>query len=234
MKLIRRALLIMSPDDDIPGVTIDRENWKNHLRSPAGGAWQDHEVVVSNKPTFSQLSLAFSWVNSADYTFIAFSGHGSARSETDTVLNINDKETLSSTKLITQAARQTLILDCCRKLPQRRFTEAKAMNSISMDSYKDPELARLRFDQHLRSCDAFRVQLNGCGVDQTAGESDSSGGFYTSALIRAAQATPPGNILGVRESHLIARRVVMERQPSQTPTGSYPRSGPSFPFGIGL
>lgn len=234
MKLVRRALLIMSQEDDIPGVAIDRENWKNHLRSPAGGAWQDHEFAVCNKPTSTQLSMALSWTSSADYTFIAFSGHGSARSETDTVLDINDKDTVSSTKLVTQAARQTLILDCCRKLPQRRFTEARAINSISMDSYKDPELARLRFDQHLRSCDPFRVQLNGCDVDQTAGESDSSGGFYTSALIRAAQATPAGTILGIREAHQAARRAVMERQPSQTPTGSYPRSGPSFPFGIGL
>lgn len=234
MKLIRRALLIMSPEEDIPGVTIDRENWKNHLRSPAGGAWQDHEVTVSNKPTISQLSLALSWANSADYTFIAFSGHGSARSETDTVLCINDKDTVSSMALITRADRQTLILDCCRKLPQRRFTEARVIKSIAMDSYKDPDLARLLFDQHLRQCDPFRVQLNGCAVDQTSGESDSFGGYYTSALIRAAQATPAGTILGMREAHQIARRAVMERQPSQIPTGSYPRSGSSFPIGIGL
>lgn len=58
MKPTRRALLIMSPEKDIPGVLIDRENWLNHLHSPTGGAWRDNEILVSNSPTSAQLSSA--------------------------------------------------------------------------------------------------------------------------------------------------------------------------------
>lgn len=225
----------MSSEEDIPGVLIDRENWINHLHSPTGGAWQDHEILVSNSPTSAKLSSAIDWVNAADYTFVAFSGHGSALSETNTVICINERETTSSSKLITRAQRQTLVLDCCRKLPkQKRLTEARVLKSIAMDSYKDPDLARRIFQRHLSECSPFRVQLNACAVDQASGDSDASGGYYTSALIHAAQGVPAGQVLGVREAHQIARRAVMEREPSQTPTGNYPRSGPTFPIGIGL
>jgi len=234
MPLSRRALILLSPDEAIPGVVVDGENWTSHLHSPAGGTWRSGEVQVATNPSKLKLQTLVEWLNGADYTFIAFSGHGSARSETETVLDINDNDTLSAKHLITRAARQTLVLDCCRKLPKRAVTESLTKRMMAMDSYKDPELARRLFDSRLAACDPFRVQLNACAVDQTAGESDSHGGYYTSALIRTAQATPSGSILSVREGHLIAKRIVSERQPSQTPTGEYPRSGLTFPLGIGL
>ncbi|HTV84364.1 MAG TPA: caspase family protein [Dyella sp.] len=234
MSLTRKALLIMSPDEEIPGVMIDKENWNNHLHSPTGGAWQGSEVQLLVSPTRSELISAMNWLNVADYTFIAYSGHGSARSETETILNINDQQTIAARDLISKAAKQTLILDCCRRLQRRGITEARLIKSIAMDSYKDPNLARILFDQHLRDCAPFRVQLNSCSLDQYAGDDDTAGGIYTAALIRSAQATPSGKVLGIREAHHAARQVVIDLQPSQTPTGMYPRSGPSFPFGIGL
>jgi len=235
MTLSRRALIILAPEDDIPGVKIDGTNWISHLRSPEGGAWLESEIQSVQNPNNLRLGALLEWINVADYTFIAFSGHGSARSETETVLYINDKPALTSKDLITKAGRQSLVLDCCRKLPVRKYAaDAQLARTIKMESYKDPSLARLLFNQHLGKCDPFRVRLHGCALNQSSGDSDAFGGYYTSALIRAARSAVRGEILGMREAHMSARQAVIQREPSQTPTGEYPRSGPTFPIGIGL
>lgn len=238
MTLKRKALLIMSPDEGdnlLPGVSVDEKNWKQHLLSARGGAWTESEITVLQNPTPAIISVHLTLMRGADYAFIAFSGHGEAVNEDDTLLHVHPKYSVSSLKLKTDSTKQTLILDCCR-MPVKSVTLEAAATSrkLAMDSAPNLALARLRFDAALNASAAFHATLNGCSVGETAGESDTTGGYYTSALIRIAQQVERNAVMGIKSAHLLAKDIVQQRRRTQTPTASLPRSNPTFPFAVGV
>lgn len=47
----RKAILIFNdggPENYLPGVSIDKSNYLNFLKSPEGGAWDDSEICVKD------------------------------------------------------------------------------------------------------------------------------------------------------------------------------------------
>lgn len=237
MTIIRRALLVMSPDEGknhLPGVAIDEQNWTAHLRSPIGGAWNSSEVRILHNPLPMALAMALNWTADADYTLIAFSGHGEGKSEDETELQVHPDYAIPATKLVSAASRQTIVLDCCRQPKKETLLEASLEKKYATDARREPLDARRRFDEHLKKCAPFRVTLNSCAFRQVAGENEAIGGFYTNELLKAARLASPGKVMDVRDSHKVARAQVMHRQPSQTPVGNLPRTGDTFPLGLGF
>ena len=52
----RRLILITNSgaDDELAGVTIDKENYLNFFQSPAGVAWEDGEIILLDKPSLTE------------------------------------------------------------------------------------------------------------------------------------------------------------------------------------
>jgi hypothetical protein len=237
MTLKRSALLIMSPDEGdnlLPGVSVDEKNWKQYLRSATGGAWSESEIMVLRNPTPFVVAATLLQMRGADYSFIAFSGHGEAISEDETRLHVHPKHSVSSRSLKTDSDKQTLILDCCRMPVKTAIFEASAERKLAMDSAPDLTLARFRFDAELDAAAKFHATLNSCSVGETAGESDATGGFYTSALMRVARQVTRNSVMGIKTAHLGAKTIVQQRRSTQTPTAELPRSTPTFPFAVGV
>lgn len=47
----RKALIIGTPDEKIPGVNIDIKSLSNYLKTPIGGLWYDSEITTLISPT---------------------------------------------------------------------------------------------------------------------------------------------------------------------------------------
>lgn len=105
-------------------------------------------------------------------------------------MHINSKETFDSLELRVGAAKHSLIMDCCRKPESERRLLKAAMESMSFDSARaqqpDPAQCRRYFDKEIGDCENGLVVMNSCSIDETAGESSSEGGYYTSSLIDSA------------------------------------------------
>jgi hypothetical protein len=229
--------MAMSPDEGrnhLPGVAIDEQNWTAHLGSSIGGAWDSSEVRILRNPLPVVLSAALIWTADADYTLIAFSGHGEGKSDHETELQVHPSHTFPASRVASAASKQTIVLDCCREPRKEIQLEASLEKKYATDARHEPSDARRRFDEHLKKCAPFRVTLNSCAFRQVAGENEVVGGFYTNELLKAARLASPGKVMDVRDSHKLARAQVMHRQPSQTPVGNLPRDGDTFPLGLGF
>lgn len=245
----RKALIIGSPDEKIPGVNADIKNIKNYFKSPIGGLWYDHEITTLVSPLASKIRQEIELLKANDYSLIFFAGHGyHSIQKNRTILNINSHETLDSLEMRAGAKKHTLILDCCRK-PQdeRRLAKAK-MEAMVFDSARsqklDPSACRQYFDKAISDCEAGIVVMNACSIDETAGESDTEGGYYTSSLIESAENWAGNRLASIdlqknyathstQECHNVAAgKVKLLSGGRQNPTFESPRSEKKFPFSV--
>lgn len=237
--MIRKALIIGSPDEGkhhLPGVLHDMQNWRTYLSSIDGGAWNSDEITTIKSPSPSELREAVARLDSADYAFVTFSGHGRALPTGQTFIGITSRDEVNSSLLISGALRQTVVVDCCRSFPEQEvaksFTEARNM---AMDSYVDRDAYRRAFDNYLRTCEFGQIILYSCSPDETAGESEQRGGYYSSSLIQAGAQNKLSarGVLTVKEAHWTAQAAVQSRsRGKQNPTGEFPRSRNIFPFAV--
>lgn len=237
--MIRKALIIGSPDEGknyLPGVLQDMQNWRAYLSSIKGGAWHSDEITTIQSPSAMDLRAAVARLDSADYAFVTFSGHGRALVTGQTIIGVNSREEVDSSLLISRALRQTVVVDCCRSFPEQEvaksFTEAR---NAAMDSYVDRDAYRRAFDSHLRACEFGQILLYSCSPNETAGESEQRGGYYSSSIILAgAQCSLSAHgVLTVKEAHWQAKSAVESRtRGKQNPAGEFPRSRNIFPFAL--
>ena len=242
--LARKALIIGAPDEKIPGVNIDIQNLKDYLKSPIGGLWYDNEVKILNSPSEREVLSEISLLNKSDYSLILFAGHGyySIDKET-TVLHINSQEKLDSLNLRVGAKKHTLILDCCRKLERESLMKYRMESMMfSKSQTLTPSACREYFDRYISNCDNGIVVMNSCSIDETAGENESKGGYYTSSLIDCANAWAKNklrdipftkNILPTQACHNSAVEEVKKLSGGrQNPTFESPRTENKFPFAV--
>jgi len=220
-----------APDDTIPGVDIDLTNWQNFLQSPLGGAWERQEITILRNPNKILLDWHIHQINEgSNYTLFAFSGHGELVTSTDTHIHINDQQKMDATAFRSKAKKQTIILDCCRFPAEReRFYEALAKN-MSMEQHQDRQACRQLYDRHIETCDDGLVRLYSCSVNETAGDSEAFGGYYTNGLISSASAT--FRLQTIKQAHEAAKQKVARLRDDQHPVGEFPRSHNSFPFAV--
>jgi hypothetical protein len=245
----RKALIIGAPDETIPGVNIDIKNMKKYLNSPIGGFWYDYEITTLTSPLASEIRREIGLLKASDYSLIFFAGHGFHSIERNiTILNINSRENLDSLELRGGAQKHTLILDCCRTPESERRFPKSAMEAMVLDSAEgqtlNPSECRNYFNKAISNCDGGIVVMNSCSINETAGESGSEGGYYTSSLIDLANAWARKKLTAIdfikncvtsstQECHnAAAAQVKILSGGRQAPNFESPRAGNKFPFAV--
>ena len=245
----RKALIIGAPDDKIPGVNVDIKNLRDFFKSPIGGLWHDIEITTLISPSANDIRRQIELLKINDYSLIFFAGHGYHSIERKrTILHINSKETFDSLELRVGAAKHSLIMDCCRKPESERRLLKATMESMNFDSARaqqpDPAQCRRYFDKAIGDCENGLVVMNSCSIDETAGESSSEGGYYTSSLIDSANEWAKNRLRTIdltknyatsstQECHNSATAQVKSLSGGrQNPTFESPRSEKKFPCAV--
>ncbi len=244
----RKALIIGSPDEKIPGVNVDVKRLKEYLKSAIGGFWHESEITTLISPSINLLRNQIDSLRIHDYSFISFGGHGfHSLDRNRTILHINKNETFDSLELRIGAKKHSVILDCCRKPEkeqklQKSVTEAFALQR--RDQALDPMQCRFYFDAAISDCNDGVVVMNACSVNETAGDSGTDGGYYTSSLIDAGMRWAEEKLTTINlstnyltesthhchEAALIQVRLLSGGR--QTPTFESPRTDKKFPFAV--
>lgn len=247
--LSRKALIIGSPDAKIPGVKVDVENLRKYLLSPVGGLWYDSEITTLMTPQVSTIRAEIEVLKRADYSLVFFAGHGyHSNQRGSTILHVNAREDMNSLELRIGAQKHLLILDCCRKREDEKRLLKSAMESMTFDSARqqtlNPAECRRYFDKEIALCDGGIVVMNSCAVDETAGEDESSGGYYTSSLLDSANEWAGKTLLNIDLTKSYSKcstqtchetavgRVKLLSGGRQNPTFESPRTERKFPFAV--
>lgn len=154
----RRALLIQNPGkmgvNYVSSVTEAYDRFKNYLKSPVGGCWEDKELLELNRLGPMGVLLQSDFVfklrelnqPDVDYSMVIFIGHGGAINGVDNV-QLEDGE-LIPISYFTQFGnpqKRTVIIDACRKYEpldvqeliceQRGFSGDGGLDAIACRDY---------------------------------------------------------------------------------------------------
>jgi hypothetical protein len=193
MGLSRRALLIessqMQGQPDLPGARLDVQNWRAYLLSDAGGAWNDQEITVLSRPSWADLRVRLDLEATTDYVFMSFSGHGYHRRGDDideSLICLTERDEVRVREVNPGNARCTFVIDACRQLvTDEELLERSIIAAMMVKSFALADRQRYRdlFDRAMQNGERGMIRLYSCDIDEAAGESRRSGGYYTSALI---------------------------------------------------
>jgi hypothetical protein len=190
----RKAILIANPgevgtDSYCEGVNKDMQNYFGFLTSAFGGSWYTSEISKLEKPSKTTVLQAIQGLRSVDYSLVVFCGHGwySAANQS-TFVDLSRTESMDSKELRRGSQRQTLILDCCRKVEgQMRLDETIMAKATRAASMLDPNQCRRYYDKRIEECATGLVVMHSCDIDETAGDDSSKGGYYSYNVIRCAE-----------------------------------------------
>lgn len=253
----RKALLILNPgeigdENYAKGVFVDSVLYTRFFKMPQGGYWSDSELQILTRPTVLELREAVKTLQGFDYTFVAFSGHGwYSGPDRETILTLQKGHEIYASELRQGATKRTLVLDCCRKVYNESLQE-RTMKSASVvvlnasaTIRRTPDAMRCRekFFTDVRAISSGVTQLNGCAIEEKAGDDEQLGGRYTSSLISGAskwaeqQATniylPIPASQSVVSAHDIAAVDTVRRSGgTQNPKIEKDRSGPYAPLAV--
>lgn len=197
----RRAILIFNdggPGNYLPGVKIDKNNYLGFLRSAEGGAWEDNEITVYDNDCtkFSLLNYIKTHrcaAESVGYWLIIFSGHGysTATGEIFLELSPNNDCSIEEIKKATDCSRRLLIADSCRSvihLIQDSLTRERRLFSSTTAEVDYRTRCRELYMKQLK--EVFSNTFNAAYAaefGQSAKDDDSTGGYYSSELLKAAK-----------------------------------------------
>lgn len=249
MVLTRKALIISNPGEIgsetyCEGANKDPLIYKSFLLSGLGGGWLPGEITALKRPSRQEALNAISALKGADYSLVAFCGHGYySASRNSTILELKAAVELDSVDLRQGATKRTIILDCCRKVYPEIALEAAMEKAIAKaDHVVDPSEARRYFDKKLTACAKGLVVLFGCSMGEKAADDSERGGVYSSSLIRGAEEWARTNktntslnydVLSVVGAHIRATTLVKSLTgKTQNPTIQKPMSDPYFPFAV--
>lgn len=201
----RKLVLIISDGGNganhLKGVHIDENNYLNFFKSPEGGAWMDHEILVYDQNNFDVDVLhaidlgARAENNPIVYYLIVFCGHG----YTDELGRIHLEVRMDCDLLLEnlQAAvarsRYLIIADSCRAVV--RLNEGGQVNTLRMFSTSEDArrsayatLCRNWYNAQLeRTPRNMHMVLFSNSFDETAEEDSRKGGYYSYALMQSAK-----------------------------------------------
>ncbi len=205
----RRAIIIYcnnTKSGELSGPVYDYSNYLNFLCSPLGGQWKRSEILGFPNPTYNDfMERQKQFCANADYTFSIFTGHGGINDDRQ-YLEFKDKD-VPLQKLITDAKRQTIIVDACRgyytPLKERIIKEA---TNESLKSFSANIDTRKLFD------DAVLKTEEGISVLFAAKENQSArdtrkGAAYLLSLLEAAETCENG-VLSIKDAHILAIEIL--------------------------
>lgn len=225
------------------GVNVDVVNYYKFFLSPLGGAWYNNEITHLDRPTASELELTLSRLRDNEYTKIIFCGHGYySKRRASTILELKKNEEFDSMMLRGISKKQTIILDCCRKVTNDIFSEqrtekfAKSLNTLNVSD------SRKFYENSIEKCPASIIVTYACDISEEAGDSSSQGGYYSSSLLRACNEIHESSTIDTSKNYndysivCVFNKAVTIVQKlsgnSQNPQIEKQRSEPYFPFAI--
>jgi hypothetical protein len=244
--MTRKALLIGGPgapgtSSFLKGVAKDLSSYHSFLRSPLGGAWYSSEIVTLMSPQRDEVVRQIEAIKNADYGFVAFSGHGCHRGSS-TYVQLRPGVELDSYDLRAGAPKQTVVLDCCRVVEEEALLERAFAKSAKEPRVFNEADCRMFFDSRIAECAKGLVVLFACGINETASESETNGGYYSGGLVGSAQEWDAGKVIDTTKSfstysvldvhEAASARVKRRTAGRQNPTADYPKTDRQFPFAI--
>jgi hypothetical protein len=184
----RKAIIIGSPLSDyhvshLKGAIKDYNSVINFLQSPSGGAWENIQSGLNpnKKNVFNEISNSIN----EDYVLLYFSGHGSFNGE-NTVLQINDNETISLSEIKLYNKKIMIIIDACRIYIPTSFSSFLGDIKESYTSKLNHSEAKQIFNTYLSRCEDGIVLLNSCSINEYSYEG-KNGGYFTQTLLNDSQ-----------------------------------------------
>lgn len=236
----RRAILIFNdggPSNYLPGVKVDKANYLNFLKSAEGGAWGNNEIQIYDNDCSKELLLNnidfYRKTEQTEYWLIIFSGHGYTNDQDEIILELSPGRecSVNEIKKATDYSRRFLIADSCRSvihaITDSLRRERKLFSDVSAGYAYRTRCLELYMNQLEKVYKdsfnaAYAAEYNQCAND------DTTGGFYSYELLKAANAMIEGRKASYRvddfvvpfaRTHEIAReRVIVKSSGTQVPT----------------
>ena len=190
--LTRAAILIESSniprESDLPGARLDVTNWRQHLCSDYGGAWDAAEITILNTPTWASLKGLLSQHSNTDYVFIIFSGHGYhvvGKDIDETRICLTGSDEIPVASVNPGNPRCTFVVDSCRGVVREEDLSVPkiAMESLMQKTASSRDAYRRTFDQAIQQCERGVIRLYSCDLEESAHESSRSGGYFSTFLM---------------------------------------------------
>ncbi|PKD39515.1 hypothetical protein CWO84_15025 [Methylomonas sp. Kb3] len=243
MAIKRQAILIGAPSvkPELPGVIKDINDFKSFLLSDKGGVWKPTEIttLIDQSPFVVKAHIRLA--QSADYVFILCAGHGEhrvGRNLDETVMYLNEKDTISINEVNPQTRRHLVIVDTCRVLVEvkKLAMEARAEAALTLDFAETHVDYRQVFDDAILNTSEGRIVAYSCDINQAAGD-DGSGGVFTQALLSSANTFKPigyskYDIVNISQAFDVAKELTYKKNAPQSPVFNAGRRRDYFPFCI--
>ena len=182
----RKALIVYCTDTNsgkLTGPKMDNENIRKYLKSDVGGQWYDDEIISLENPTIGKVRRCIAnEFDDADNSFIVFTGHGGI-DETDgqDYLEVVDGDVSLST-LITDAPRQTLIIDACRGYFRRIPDSLQKSFSNVYEYFSGHPNTRIIFDRAVSQAEEGLTVLYSASANQSSLDTNKGGAYLYSLL----------------------------------------------------
>lgn len=207
----RKALIIFCDNTEsgfLSGPSVDNTNLRNYLTSYCGGDWYDKEIESLHNPTIQKVRNAINLMTNTDYSFVVFSGHGWINTDEDNTqyLEVADGD-ISINELITDADRQTILIDACRGFLSPLMESFEKGLSGAVRTYSSTTSTRTLFNSLVLKAE------EGISVMYSASENESSvdskkGGAYIYSVIAVCRNwfinNKTANYLTIKNAHDLA------------------------------
>lgn len=236
----RKALIIYcsnTASGDLNGPIQDNLNFRTFLTSPLGGSWYPDEIISLENPTSVQVSSAItlSMINS-DYTFVIFTGHGYIDTNNHhQYIELRDKN-ISIQQLITDAPRQTMIIDACRGYHTPGEEDIYKALSEAYSNFQGVNDTRKLFNDAVLNADEGLTILYAASENQTALDTNN-GAAYLLSLLRVSRDWERFDnntyVLAINYAHELAKTYISRNFPTiQKPTMIEEKRNVHFPFAV--
>ena len=237
----RKALIIYCTETDsgeLAGPKMDNENIRKYLKSDVGGQWYDDEIISLENPTIGKVRRCIAnEFDDADYSFIVFTGHGGI-DETDgqDYLEVVDGD-MSLSTLITDAPRQTLIIDACRGYFRRIPDSLQKSFSNVYEYFSGHPNTRIIFDRAVSQAEEGLTVLYSASANQSSLDTNKGGAYLYSLLSICKEweeiVKGKEGYLDLKNAHEIACEYLRDNFVTiQKPTMNTEKRGCFFPIAV--
>lgn len=184
----RIAILIGSPGTPhLNGVAKDIESIKAFLKSSSGGGWTTEEIneTILNPSAKETLSLLDN-INTADFAFVYFSGHGFTGFNNRGKINVNSNEILEISELANRCKKQITIIDACRSYQEYSSIDGLSEQVTFSFDTSNIESSKAIFNEYLNYCKDGKVLLFASQKGKNA-QDTSSGGIFSTNILKSAK-----------------------------------------------
>lgn len=176
------------------GVFRDKENYISFFKSGYGGYYSDTEIRTYDKPSKSKVREEISNLTNdkIEFSIIIFCGHGwYSTISNSNIFELNDnKEQIDSLELRSGAKKRIIIEDNCRKPHDEYLTESmsKVFSTTSLSENRNQQInleeCKRFYNKKISECPEQIIIGQACNIGEVAGDSSSTGGYYSSSLLK--------------------------------------------------